>query len=255
MATSAGVLVTRPAAQADALMALLREAGFHPGHQPLLELEALPVLPPEQRQYLLDLDRYQHVIFISANAVRMGLACIDDYWPQLPTGIRWYAVGTSTAALLQERGLSPVTPGEAMTSEGLLAVPELANVAGERVLIVKGEGGRDALRTALIGRGAVVDELACYRRRCPELASGTLAARLKSARIEVILLSSGEGLQNLLTLLSREETTKFRHICLVVPSPRVAALAREAGFEQVCVAANASDEAMLAALQKWRSGE
>lgn len=236
-------------------MALLRDAGYQPSHQPLLELEALPQLPPAQCRHVLDLDRYQHVIFISANAVRMGLACIDDYWPQLPMGIRWYAIGGTTAALLQERGLSPVTPGEAMTSEGLLAVPELASVAGERVLIVKGEGGRDALRTALIGRGAVVDELACYRRRCPELAPGTLAARLKSAQVEVILLSSGEGLQNLLTLLSREETTKFRHICLVVPSPRVAALAREAGFEQVCVAANASDAAMLAALQNWRSGE
>ena len=74
MATSARVLVTRPAAQAGPLMALLRDAGYQPSHQPLLELEALPQLPPAQRRHVLDLDRYQHVIFISANAVRMGLS-------------------------------------------------------------------------------------------------------------------------------------------------------------------------------------
>lgn len=255
MRTEPRVLVTRPDGQAGPLLALLREAGYRASHLPLLTLQAQQTLPPEQRRYLLELDRYQHIIFISANAVRFGMACIDDYWPQLPVGVRWYGIGQTTAALLAEHGLSPITPGAAMHSEGLLALPELQAVAGDAVLIVKGEGGRDTLRSVLSERGARVDELACYRRCCPDLAPGTLAERLRSEGIEVILLSSGEGLQNLLTLLSREESTKFRHICLVVPSARVAEMARAAGFEQVCTAANASDGAMLAALQHWLPGE
>lgn len=247
--------MTRPEGQAGPLLALLGEAGYRPVHQPLLILEPLPALTPAERQCLLDLDRYQHVIFISANAVRFGMDRIEDFWPQLPAGIHWYAIGETTAALLAGYGVTPITPGEAMSSEGLLAVPELGSVAGQRVLIVKGEGGRATLRQTLSGRGASVDELACYRRRCPKIAPGALAAMLRAARVDVVMLSSGEGLQNLLTLLSREETTKFRHICLVVPSTRVAGMAREAGFERVCTAANASDAAMLAALQQWRSGE
>ncbi len=255
MAAEPGVLVTRPAGQGEALCRQLAAAGYRPLQQPLLELEPLAELAGPQRQHLLDLDLYRHIIFISANAVRFGLACIDDYWPQLPAGLNWYAIGGTTAALLYERGLAPLSPSREMTSEGLLALPELQQVGDERVLIVKGEGGRDTVRRELSSRGAKVDELACYRRSCPDLAPGVLAAQLAAADVEVILLSSGEGLANLLALLSEKETTKFRDMCLVVPSERVARMAQEAGFSQVVTADNASDEAMLRALQAYKPGD
>jgi uroporphyrinogen-III synthase len=249
------VLVTRPAGQAQGLCAMLEAAGYRTYHQPLLELQALPELPAPQRQWVLELDRYQHIVFISGNAVHFGMACIEDYWPQLPVGLTWYAIGESTAAQLASRGVAAVTPGAAMTSEGLLAVEQLQSVTGQRILIVKGEGGRATLREELTRRGARVEELACYRRCAPDLAPGELAARLGGWHIEVALISSGEGLSNLLALLSVPETTKFKDISLIVPSQRVAAMAHEAGFEQVATAANASDGAMLRALQEWKPGE
>jgi uroporphyrinogen-III synthase len=140
-----------------------------------------------------------------------------------------------------------------MSSEGLLALPYLRNVEGQRVLIIKGEGGRDALRTELSQRGALVDELACYRRRVPDVPEGALAQQITQWEIDVIMLSSGESLANLLLLLSPAETTKFKPVGLVVPSERVADMARQAGFEHIVTAANASDTAMLRALQEWRS--
>ena len=254
MATS--VLVTRPAGQAEGLLQALREAGCGPvQHQPMLELEPLEELPADQHQHLLDLDLYQHVIFISANAVRFGLERIDDFWPQLPAGVRWYAIGGTTAKLLQQRGLSPLVPVEQITSEGLLDLAELKAVAGQKVLIVKGVGGRETLRETLDHRGAKVDELACYRRICPRLAPGALAQMLSREATDVVMISSGEGLSNMLTLLSDKESTNFRDIGLIVPSPRVAALARQTGFNDVVTAANASDAAMLQALQQWRAGD
>lgn len=255
MGAEPAVLVTRPAGQQEPLLRALREEGFDAHHQPLMELQPLESLPAHSRQAVQDLDCYQHIIFISANAVRFGMECIDDYWPQLPVGLSWYAVGASTASLLAERGLEPLSPGTDMSSEGLLALPALQSVDGDRVLIVKGVGGRDTLRAVLSERGAQVDELACYSRRCPRLPPGELAQRLAQWGIGVIALSSGEGLSNLLTLLSDEESTKFSDIVLIVPSARVAQLARDAGFDRLVVAANASDEAMLAALLWWRSGE
>lgn len=250
------VLVTRPVGQADGLIQSLKAAGFDPVlHQPMLELLPLTDIPAPQRQCIVDLDLYQHIIFISANAVRFGLACIDDYWPQLPTGLNWYAIGESTAAILEDRGVAVLTPGEQMSSEGLLALPELDSVANQRVLIVKGVGGRDTLREVLSGRGAQVEEFACYRRACPVMASGELAQSLQQASIDVVLVSSGEGLQNMLTLLSDTESTKFKDIGLIVPSPRVAAQARQAGFNDVVTAANASDAAMQQALQQWQAGD
>lgn len=249
------VLVIRPAGQAGPLMAKLEALGLRTVHQPMLELRALPELSAAARQAVLDLDRYQHLIFVSTNAVQFGLGFIDEYWPQLPVGINWFGVGSATAKQLADRGLAPLSPGVAMDSEGLLAMPELNDVAGQRVLLVKGEGGRQTLKTVLTDRGATVDELICYRRLCPALPPGALAELLQNECVGTILVSSGEGLANMLSLLSDKENTKFRDIGLVVPSSRVAAEARQAGFSDIIIAENASDDAMLEALRNKTGGE
>ncbi len=250
MGSSPAVLVTRPAGQEAALCRAVTAAGYVAHSQPLLELNAIPSLSPDQRQHLLDLDCYRHILFVSGNAVRFGMVWIEALRPRLPEGSNWYAVGEATASLLRAHGVEVHTPGDEMTSEGLLALPALQAVAGDRILIVKGEGGRSALREELSRRGARVDELACYRRSCPRLAPGELASRLQRWGIGVILLSSGEGLANLLALLAPEEFSKLRHVALIVPSTRVADAAREAGFDQIVTADNASDAAMLAALER-----
>ncbi len=243
------VLVTRPAGQEQALCEGLRSLGYEPHHQPLIELEPLTDLDAGQRALLLDLDRFRHIIFISGNAVRYGMEHIGDYWPQLPVDIGWYAVGAATAARLGDYGVSALSPsaGE-MSSEGLLALPPLAEIADERVLIVKGEGGRDTLRAELLARGARVDELVCYRRCCPALAPGQLGARLREWDIGLILLSSGDALRNMLSLLSPDETLNVQSLTLLLPSRRVADLAATAGFGQLLIADNASDAAVLRAL-------
>ncbi len=114
--------------------------------------------------------------------------------------------------------MKALTPGAEMTSEGLLASAAAAQVAGQRVLIIKGEGGRATLAAELGRRGARVDELACYRRAPPVLAPGELAQKLSRWGIDLVMISSGEGLDNMLGLLSPAETTKFRYITLLVPS-------------------------------------
>ena len=119
------VLVTRPAGQAQGLCQSLVAAGYRAHSQPLLELQPLPEPDPLQRAIVLDLDQYQHIIFVSGNAVHYGMASIEDYWPQLPVGVCWYAIGDVTASRLEHYGVTAITPGAAMTSETLLAVPGL----------------------------------------------------------------------------------------------------------------------------------
>jgi uroporphyrinogen-III synthase len=249
------VLVTRPVGDAaDTLCAAIGAAGHQAFSQPLLVLTALEHLSAAQRRLLVHLDQYQHVILISANAVQFGMALVEDHWPQLPFGLHWYAIGAATAAGLARFGIKAVTPGSSMSSEGLLAVPALQQVAQQRVLIIKGEGGRATLAEELGRRGAAVDELACYRRSVPTLQPGALGAQLARWGIDVILLSSGEGLANLQVLLSPAETSKLKQIGVIVPSQRVAHMAQVAGFKRIAIAENASDAAMLQALQQWRAG-
>lgn len=255
MGARARVLVTRPAGQADALLAALESRGFVAEHLPMLAIEPIDPLPGAERQRVLDLDRYQHLIFISANAARIGLARIDEFWPQLPAGQRYWAVGASTAAVLAGAGLAAESPRSDMSSEGLLAMPGLADAQGQRILLIKGEGGRDLLARALRERGAGVDTLCCYRRAPVGHDAGRIRELVDGSGLDIILISSGEGLALLSGLLQPREHTNLAGTTLVVPSPRVATQAQELGWQHIVCAENASDDAMLAAITDWHEAQ
>ncbi|MFT7285918.1 MAG: uroporphyrinogen-III synthase [Halieaceae bacterium] len=253
MSAEPRALLTRPAGQADALREGLQTCGFDSLHVPMLTIEPIDPLPAEQRQRVIDLDLYEDLIFISANAARMGLACFEDFWPQYPAGQRYWAVGRSTAQVLDAAGLLAHSPADDMSSEGLLAMRGLASVAGRRLLIVKGEGGRDLIQETLRERGARVDTLRCYRRTPTTLESAACHALLQRQPVQLILISSGEGLRILSGLLQPRENTNLAATALVVPSARVAEEALRLGWLSIEQAANASDSAMLAAAQIWRA--
>jgi uroporphyrinogen-III synthase len=226
---------------------MLEEAGLRCRHVPLIEIQPFDTPDTGQRQLLLGLSEFQHVIFISRNAIRHGMAWIEDYWPQLPVGLHWYAVGHSSARLLEEYGVRALTPESEMSSEGLLALPSLQHVGQQRVLIVRGEGGRSLLRESLEARGARVEDLVVYRRTLPAYAPGELAAEMLADGRKLVLISSGEGFHNMLSLLDSESTAVAREFTVIAPGERVAEQVREAGFKNVLAADSATDEAMVAA--------
>lgn len=252
MAAEIRVLVTRPQGQAEALLQALGEQGCSVLHLPMLRLEAIDPLPGEARQRVIDLDLYQHLIFISANAAQFGLAQIDELWPQYPADQQVWAVGESTARLLEASGLGVQRPESDMSSDGLLAMPGLENVSGHKVLIVKGEGGRERIRETLTERGAIVHTLSCYRRLAPDLDGVACREQLEREPVDLILASSGEGLGHLTRLLQPKENTNLADTTLVVPSARVADQAGQLGWRRVHCAANASDACMLETVVQWR---
>lgn len=159
------VLNTRPAHQSHELTAALRAAGALASELPLIAITPL-VLPAVSQRLLLDLDRYDAVFFVSANAARLGLDAVANAWPQWPHRLPCFAVGERTAHVLRGAALDVHVPLQA-DSEGFLAMPELQQVQGKRFLLCRGEGGRDVLIEQLRERGARVDVLELYRRDLP----------------------------------------------------------------------------------------
>ncbi|MCW8885885.1 MAG: uroporphyrinogen-III synthase [Motiliproteus sp.] len=250
------VLVTRPAHQSASLCGALNDAGAEPVPFPTLQIQAaddyLEDVQP-LKQIFLDLDLYHIVIFVSANAARLGHDWIDRYWPQLPLGIQWLAVGDATARTLQELQIEPTSPGKSMNSEALLELPLLHNVEEKRILICRGQGGRECLADTLRNRGARVDYAELYRRRMPDYPEQDIESIIYNFLPSVMLVTSKESLTNLDQLCRGKShplpIEQLHQVPVVVPSQRVATTAEQLGYNRILVAENATDTAMIEAIQ------
>lgn len=249
-----GVLVTRPALQAPALCRMLEAQGARVTRFPALDIEPLPLPGPRIRAARIGPPAaFDLIIFASANAVRHGAALLDER-RDLPLA----AIGPATARALNQAGYRvSVQPDDGFDSEGLLRQPALARGAGSRILLVKGEGGRDLLQQELARRGALLSIAEVYRRVCPKVTAderARLELRFEHGGIQVITATSLEIARNLLKLAGPALRRYFGIAHWLVPSERVAAALREAGLEAPLLrAASAEDQDLVSELVRWRS--
>lgn len=250
------VLVTRPAAQAGALADAIEAAGGS-----VRSFPALAILPPQDPSAACAaLDRLPGsalAIVTSANVaalLRPWLAAHGGW----PDGVGCLAIGGASARAVRELGV-PVahdTPW-ALRSEDLLATPALAAdcVYGRRIMILRGEGGRELLGAELERRGAEVVIAELYRRALPPDADPRrLADWLRDGAIDIVTASSNESLTNLFDLLDARGRESLLSTPLLVVSPRAARLARDLGWSHAPVIATGADAAaIVAALAGWHS--
>lgn len=234
-----GVLVTRPARQAESLCELIEAHGGLALRFPVLEIQ--PGGTDADRRRLANANHYHRLIFVSANAVEQAA-------PHLPENLKptVAAVGAATARALRDIGIRDVLiPEGRADTEGLLALSAMQRVEGRRVLIVRGEGGRAMLGDTLSERGAEVDYAEIYRRAVPGAGQTSLPADWENV-LGAVTVTSGEALDNLCRRLGYGR--RLLETPLIVVSERTAHHAHQAGFRSVHVSAGASDEALLVAL-------
>lgn len=242
------VLVTRPAHQAGALCALIEAAGGRATALPTIEIA--PPADPVAAGALLDrLQEFDLAVFVSANAVHSVAALMQGRsWP---SATRIAAVGRGSALALARHGWRvDVQPAREFTSEGLLAESVLRDPSGLRVLILRGDGGRELLTDTLRARGAEVVHAEVYRRVLPAGAAAALArVAATSPAVDAVVVSSNEGLLNLYAAAGDALRAWLLSRTLIVIGTRAAALAATLGFERPAhIAAEASDEGLFAAL-------
>ncbi len=235
------VLVTRPAERAQGLVRAIEAEGGIARRFPVIEIEPL-TSALARRDVAFE---YAAILFVSPAAVAHGLAPLG-LTPGLAPPIG--AVGAATRAALTEQDFEvTIEPVESQDSEGLLRAPGLApeRIAGRRVLIVRGEGGREDLAEGLMARGAAVDYAEVYRRRRPSGLDPRIAADC-----DVVTATSTEGLTNLLALLDDTSRQCVLARPLAVNSQRIASAARAHGFVQApFVAPEPGDAGLMAALR------
>jgi uroporphyrinogen-III synthase len=245
------VLVTRPAGQASHLAEALVAAGATPVLFPVLAIAPLPDVRPLVEQ-IIALDQYHFAVFVSPNAVSMGLKEVlaRRTWPP---GLRVATVGHSSEAALQAHDLGGqekqvLCPQGRFDSEALLELPELQAVTGRRIIIFRGDGGRELLAETLRERGASVEYVTCYRRYCPDADPAPLLEPIARGAVDGLLLTSSEGVRNLESMLGADGLAALRGVTVFATHPRIVAQAHAAGFAKV-VETPAGDDGLMQALE------
>ena len=239
------VVVTRPRAQSAPLAKMIAAAGGNALLFPLLE-----IAPADDTAGLTlaatQLGNYALAVFVSPNAVRHALPLLlaGRAWP---AGVRPAAVGPGTVKALDDAGVPGcLMPQGSYDSEGLLDLPELAadRLAGQRVAIFRGDGGRELLADTLRARGAQVDCITCYRRSGP---AGTFAPLLdawRGQRLDALVVSSSEAVRYLVAGLDNEGRGWLKETPVFVPHARIAETARELGLQRIVLTA-AADSGLI----------
>ncbi|SDK73668.1 uroporphyrinogen-III synthase [Methylophilus rhizosphaerae] len=234
------IAVTRPPAQATRLNAAITEAGGSVISFPLLEISGLPDLDAFHAA-VTPLAQFQWVIFISSNAVQYGMPLLQQ--ATIPPALKFAAIGPTTASALQAYGVADVlTPEDRFDSESLLSLPAFQHMQGQRVLIVRGVGGRELMAETLTQRGAEVVFGECYRRINPQTTIASLAHEHAQNRLQGIVITSTEALRFLLDLAGN--TPWLRTVPLFVNHDRIAEQAAVHGL-MAFSAGQAGDGAMV----------
>jgi uroporphyrinogen-III synthase len=253
------VVITRPRAQAAGLAAAVAAMGRTPVLLPLLEIAPLPD-QSNLKNVLTGLADYALVAFVSPNAIDAAFAHIDAW----PDGVTLAVLGEGSRAALAEHGVTDAnariaSPGldAGSDSESLLRALDLASLAGRRVLIVRGESGRELMADGFAAAGAMVTTVAAYRRRVPPM-DAVLAATLHGllATPADWIVTSSEALRGLVALVEQLESgpgsastvSKLQQQHWIVPHARIAETARSLGLARVTLTGS-GDVRLLAALQ------
>ena len=237
------VLVVRPLREKDAFLKLLDQGGICFNYIPIMSIDPVS---PESDDFVRatgcidELDQFDQVIFISANAAEIGLPMIAQRWPEIPQNTGFLAVGQQTADIFSAFNYPVSYPRRQPNTEGLLQeLPQLQDLTAQSVLILRGGSGRQTLGEELAKRGAQVTYAELYQRNID--AKYLVEAQKFASESSCVVVHSGE-------LLQAMGVPADKRIPLVVPSDRIAQLAQEMGYHNVQVAQNALPSSMYEAV-------
>jgi uroporphyrinogen-III synthase len=243
----AGVLVTRPLDQCGPLVKAIEEIGGTPHLFPGVEIVASE--KPEVASALAQIATVDLLVVVSPTAARIAMQSIAQM-RRLVAGARVAAVGQSTAAELKKSGArNIIVPATGSGADALLACRELQALDGRSVLVIRGEGGNDALTAALAQRGARVSVLKCYRRVVPDRHFAEIGLQLRDGRISAWTATSGEIVDNLLNI-SGDNGDLLRNTPLFVNHPHVARRGFSQAVKTIFVCAG-GDASLADGLAKW----
>ena len=239
------VLLTRQHRYLGNTVAILQRLDFQPTHVPTLNIE--PNYQPELMELLSNLEGYTDILFVSRNAVEVGMLMIEQQGG-IPNGVSVMAVGSETAKQLYRHGIDALFPSKGSGVEELLKSKQLLNLNGRKILIIRGEHGLSLPSDEMRKRGATVDQANCYHQSIPKQSSAHLLEALQqNDRLEGVFVHSSQSLRNLM-VIAGSQAERLSQAILVAGSRRIADTAKELNWlGDILIAESPSNKHMMIA--------
>ena len=160
--------------------------------------------------------------------------------------VRIASIGDATTGALREQGqvVALECPPPA-GSESLLSSPEMSDVAGQKIFIIRGTGGRELLGGTLRDRGAEVEYVECYERRRPRASVDAVLEAIAVNPGIIFVTTSVNGLENLLEMFPGDALGHVLNSRLVVAGERQLREAHRLGWQGKVVAARDAGNASV----------
>lgn len=238
------ILVTRPEQESQALCDALQALGHHAISHPLLTIhpgKELSLLP----NYFSLLSDGDFLIAVSQHAVQHAQDYLQLQQKEWKKGVNYIAVGQKSAQYLRSYISDPVHFPTPSDSEHLLALPVLDNVAGKKVLILRGNGGRDLIYQALEDLGAEVTYCETYQRQSTTFNGAIKAKEWQENNVNTLIITSGEQLSFFTSQFTNTDLDWVLDCRLLVPSERINQLGQQLGYQHIETVGGASNSDLL----------
>lgn len=241
------VLITRPDQRGQELVQALNDKGIFALQQPLFRIEAgsellqLPAL-------LGRLNAGDYLFAVSKNAIDFASQTLKETGFHFRNDLHYFAVGRTSAnhfASLAEQAVK--YPIKFENSEGVLDLPEMQQLEGKQLLILRGNGGREQLAEMATARGAKVAYVECYRRLPLDENLSEKISLAKRVGVDTIVATSGEILNALVEQTADKDKPWLFDCRLVTVGQRLSNLAKRLGWQplQIMQAPKADNQSLL----------
>lgn len=243
------IILTRPYGRSDSLIAKLHKNNYSAINIPCLAIKYL------RPQFHLT-SEYSKFIFVSVNAVEgfFKLYSTSAEIKELIVELNKrsvYAIGAATAELLKNYGISNVIyPSQANfeNSEDFVKLIQLQNIAEDRVLMIRGEQSRGFISAKLSKECTSFTEIIVYRGECPKgvISKGSIG----SINEYIIVVTSASILENFYKKLDNNLRSEMLNAKILVPSQRIAIIAKDLGFKNIYCSNSMNEETILDMINK-----
>ena len=230
------IVVTRAREQSADLVRALEDCGAEAVLAPVIRIQPLENLGA-LRAALTGLSAYRWVVFTSQNSVQIVLDRLIAWGltPRVFASTSIAAVGSATADMLKQRGVTPSLVPEEFVAEALVGALDDrsdGDLAGSRVLIPSAEDARDVLAVGLRRLGAVVESIPVYRTVPVQGDFKGLIAEIIGRRIDAVTFMSSSTVRSFVHLVGPETATSGRFVAATI-GPITALTARELGLRDI----------------------